>query len=132
MEGGQEGARCGRRDWTSHSSIVHYLLSPLPLRAVKAAAGALVSGCHALCTCHGLAQPETPANWANLGCACRWAELGGKGQQLQGQCEQEEVPRESSTLYTSRWATELQDHLCQLGLFVLELAVSGRKPRRVT
>lgn len=112
------------------SFLVHYLLSPLLLRAAKAAAGALVSGPHALCTCHSLAQPETPANWANQGCACRWTELGGKGQQLQGQCEQEEVPGESSTLYTSRRATDLQDHLCQLDLFVLELAVNGRKPKR--
>lgn len=44
-------------------------LSALPLRAAKAAAGALVSGPCVLCTCHSLAQPGMPANWTNLGCA---------------------------------------------------------------
>lgn len=61
--------------------------SPKPARA---AAGALVSGPHELCTCQSLVQPGTPANWADLGCTLSWAELGSLGQELQGQCKQKE------------------------------------------
>lgn len=83
-----------------------------------------------LCTCHSVAQPGTPANWANLGFTLKWADPGSEGQQLQGEGEQEEVPEEFSALYTSGWATEFREHRCQLDLFVLELAVSGKEPKR--
>lgn len=63
---------CGR--WVK--AIVHCPLSALSLRAVKAAAGALVSGPHVFCTCYSVAEPGTPANCVNLGCALRWAEPG--------------------------------------------------------
>lgn len=57
-------------------AVVHCPLSALSLRAVKAAAGALVSGPHVFCTCYSVAEPGTPANCVNLGCALRWAEPG--------------------------------------------------------
>lgn len=84
---GEKGLEVAHESGQCHPATVHLPLSALPLRAGKAAAGALVLGPHMLCTCHCLAQPGTPANWANLGCALRWAGLGGKGQQLQDQCE---------------------------------------------
>lgn len=64
-----------------------------------------------------LAQPGMPTSWADLGCAFGQAELGCKGQRLQGQYEQKKDPGEFSALCTSRQATVLQGHLCQLHLF---------------
>lgn len=52
---GEKGLEVAHENGQCHPAIVHYLLSSLPLRAAKAAAGALVLGPHVLCTCHSLA-----------------------------------------------------------------------------
>lgn len=126
---GEKGLAVAHENRQCHPATVHCPLSSRPRRAAKAAAGAPVLGPHALCTCHSLAQPGTPANWANLGFALRWQSWVVKASSFRASVSRkmyQESPLPSQVKVGHRTPTSS----LPTGSVCVELTVSGREPKR--
>ncbi|KAF6088358.1 hypothetical protein HJG60_008205 [Phyllostomus discolor] len=94
---GEEGLEVAHENGQCHPAIVHH---PLYSASQSCKGSSRSPGLRPPCALH-LSQlgPARDASQLDQPGLCpHWAELGGGGQKLQGQCEQEEVPGESSAL----------------------------------
>lgn len=126
---GEKGLEVAHENGQCHPVIVHCPLSSLPLRAAKAAAGALVFGPHALCTCHRLAQPGTPANWANLGFALRWQSWVVKASSFRASVSRK-MYQESPLPSHVKVGHRAPRSSVPTGPVCVGLTMSGREPKR--